>query len=70
MVRLIRLGVPGGDLDDPTQDKAFMEQIGARAIGNTWFGNEHELTNTATGTLFTFNRIDYSDIYQWIIKRK
>ena len=58
MVEAIGLGIPVGmDLENPTEDAAFMARIGAKQIGafeQIEKGTEYELANSVTGTKFAF----------------
>ena len=59
MVDFICLAIPfGAEVENPAEDAALMERIGARQIGSTnrgdAAGTEYELKNAATGTRFTF----------------
>ena len=52
-VEYIQLDIPSGsEVDNPIEDSAFMERIGAKEICD--FANLFELKNAVTGTRFTF----------------
>ena len=75
MVGLISLAIPNGaDVEDPIKDAAFMTRIGANPIRPKWFhsmsGPEYGLKNEPTGTLFTFFRLIYNGVHQWVIIKR
>ena len=75
MVGVISMEIPPGmDVENPLEDAAFLEQIGAKRIDNVygepWI--EYELKNVATGTQFTFMwaKIESEPESWWSLERE
>ena len=68
-VNYIDLEIPRAeDMDNPIEDAAFLERIGANRLDSS----EYELKNTATGTRFTFtwSRNISGRHFRWTFKRE